>query len=89
MDSSKWWFEYGQYYDPDTSDVPTIDKIPAIAQHAYDTAKAISGNYVANRETNPTEIKFANGRRVFINSEGFLDTDFSDLGPPPHQGEAT
>lgn len=36
---------------------------------------AQSGNYVANREVNPTSITFANGRRVFLNNEGFLDVE--------------
>lgn len=34
---------------------------------------AASGNYIADREVNPTTITFKNGRRVFLNSEGFLD----------------
>ncbi len=36
-------------------------------------------NYVADREVNPTQIKFVNGRRVWINAEGGLDTDFGPL----------
>lgn len=44
-----------------------------------------SGNYVANRETNPTEVKFENGRRVFLNADGFLDVDFGELGPTHEQ----
>src|SRR5271168_1559633 len=34
-----------------------------------------SGNYTADREVNPTSVTFANGRRVFLNSEGFLDVE--------------
>jgi len=37
-----------------------------------------SGNYVADREINPTSVTFANGRRVFLNSEGFLDVETVD-----------
>lgn len=38
-------------------------------------------NYVADREVNPTQIKFANGRRVWVNADGGLDTDFGPLTP--------
>ena len=33
---------------------------------------ALSGNYVADREVNPTSVTFDNGRRVFLNKAGFL-----------------
>lgn len=39
------------------------------------------GNYVANRVVNPTEMKFDNGRRVFLTVDGFLDTDFEEMSP--------
>jgi hypothetical protein len=38
-------------------------------------AMAISRNYIADREVNPTSVTFANGRRVFLNLEGFLDVE--------------
>lgn len=48
-----------------------------------DQATATNGtNYVADREVNPTQIKFANGRRVWVNAEGGLDTDFGPMVTP-------
>lgn len=50
-------------------------------------------NYVADHESQPKQFKFSNGRRVWITSEGFLDTDFSPLiereSPPTGEKEAT
>lgn len=34
------------------------------------------GNYIANRDVNPTSVTFANGRRVFLNTDGFLDVEY-------------
>lgn len=48
--------------------------------YGHPLATAAGGtNYVADREVNPTQIKFANGRRVWINADGGLDTDFAPL----------
>ena len=41
----------------------------------FKRAMAISRNYIADRDINPTSVTFANGRRVFINSEGFLEVE--------------
>lgn len=35
-------------------------------------------NYIADKECNPTSVTFANGRRVWINSEGFLDVGWTE-----------
>lgn len=41
----------------------------------FKRAMAVSRNYVADREINPTSVTFANGRRVFLNLDGFLDVE--------------
>src|SRR5580692_3337356 len=38
-------------------------------------------NYTADRECNPTSVTFANGRRVWLNSEGFLDVGWAEGFP--------
>ncbi len=41
LDSSafeKWWEEAGQYYDPDSSDVPWFDKRKELAREAFNAA---------------------------------------------------
>lgn len=38
-------------------------------------------NYIADHESQPKQFKFANGRRVWITAEGYLDTDFGPLAP--------
>lgn len=45
-------------------------------------------NYVADHESQPRQFKFANGRRVWVTSEGFLDTDFGPLAPAPTRSAA-
>jgi len=40
-------------------------------------------NYVADHESQPRQFKFANGRRVWITAEGYLDTDFGPLVETP------
>jgi hypothetical protein len=67
----EWWNREGQFLDPDTSEVPWFDKRKSLAEMAFEKATAQSRNYVANRETNPTEITFKNGRVVIFKS-GFL-----------------
>lgn len=62
----EWWARVGRSIDPDTSDVPWEDKRRALAEAAFDAAIAQSGNYVANDDTRPTTVIFANGRAVRI-----------------------
>lgn len=59
-----WWHRKGQFIDPDTADVSWEDKRRALAEAAFDAALAQSGNYVANDDTDPTYVAFANGRIV-------------------------
>lgn len=59
-----WWDREGKSFDPDTSDVPWEDKRKALAEKAFDVAMAISQNYVADTEVNPSEVIFENGRRI-------------------------
>jgi Lar family restriction alleviation protein len=78
----EWWNRVGQYYDPDTDDVPWFDKRRALAEHAFDAATAQSRNYVANDSTCATEVKFTNGRVVKI-ADGFLQVEAPNDGAMP------
>ena len=53
--------------DPDNADY----------RRGFRIGMARSGNYVADREVNPTSVTFDNGRRVFLNGDGFLDVEYS------------
>lgn len=64
IDFDAWWFREGQYLDPDTDDVPWFDKRKALAEYAFRAAIAMSTNYIADRDTSPRKITFANGRVV-------------------------
>ena len=73
----QWWEREGRFFDPDTDDVPWFDKRKALAEKAFASATAQSGNYTANDSVNATEFNFSNGRRVWINGDGFLSTERS------------
>lgn len=60
----EWWEKTGKSIDPDTEDVPWYDKRKELARMAYEAGDAGSGNYVADDDTYPTKITFANGRVV-------------------------
>jgi hypothetical protein len=64
----QWWQEDGRFYDPGTEDVPWFDKRKQLAEAAYAAGKKVGslegGNYKADDFTYPTEINFANGRKV-------------------------
>jgi hypothetical protein len=78
----EWWKRVGRSLDPDTSDVSWYDKRAGLAVAAFTAAFAQSRNYVANKECEPTEITFANGRRVWIRFDEqenpFLEIDTVD-----------
>jgi len=38
-------------------------------------------NYTADKECNPTAVTFSNGRRVWLNAEGFLDVGWAEGFP--------
>ena len=63
-----WWDNEGKSIDPDTEDVSWFDKRKGLAERAFNTGlelgKAIAGNYTADDDTYPSEVNFANGRRV-------------------------
>lgn len=61
-----WWHRTGHKLDPDTSDVSWYDKRKGLAEAAFHAAMAIGGNYVCDKECEPTEAEFVNGRRVWI-----------------------
>lgn len=63
---SGWWSRDGQYLDPDTSDVPWYDKRKGLAHLAFNAAMGMSGNYVADKECEPTIVTFTNGRAVSL-----------------------
>ncbi len=67
-----WWDQTGQYYDPDTDDVPWFDKRKELAAKAFADAIAMSGNYIADHELFPQKITFANGRVVKMKGQGHL-----------------
>jgi hypothetical protein len=71
----EWWNREGQYLDPDTSDVPWFDKRRGLAEMAFNAAMAISGNYVSDDPVLPQRFDFVNGRAVWINNDGILETD--------------
>lgn len=60
----EWWENEGKYLDPDTEDVSWFDKRKELAQMAFGAGRAGSGNYVADHDTYPKEVRFANGRVV-------------------------
>jgi hypothetical protein len=62
----QWWNRHGRFIDPDTEDVPWFDKRKALAELAFEAAKAQSGNYTANDECMPDRVTFGNGRVVEI-----------------------
>lgn len=66
-----WWDTRGGYIDPDPS-VPWSDKRKGLAEFAFRAAMAQSRNYVANNVVGPTEITFANGRRVLMGKKCLL-----------------
>ena|ERR1700686_2096837 len=61
-----WWETVGKFYDPDTEDVSWFDKRKALAEQAFEYAKAVSRNYVASSEIYPEKVIFANGRTVGV-----------------------
>lgn len=72
MDFDAWWKREGERIDPDTSDVPWFDKRRALAEAAWEAAKGVSSNYVADHELYPQKITFANGRVVKMKGTGHL-----------------
>lgn len=42
---------------------------------AYDAAKARAGNYVADREIAPREVRFTDGRTVRVVGDGYLEVE--------------
>jgi hypothetical protein len=61
-----WWARVGKSLDPDTSDVSWFDKRKSLAEAAFVAAMAQSRNYVCDKECEPTEALFANGREIWI-----------------------
>lgn len=61
-----WWARTGKGLDPDTEDVPWYDKRKGLAQAAFAAAMAQSRNYICDKSYDPTEVTFANGRKVWI-----------------------
>lgn len=74
----------GRYLDPDTSDVPWVDKRKGLAELAWVAAAGQSSNYVADTEVSPHKVTFANGRTVHVDSEGCLQ-----VGRGPYPGESS
>ncbi len=72
IDFDEWWTREGKFIDPDTCDVPWIDKREALAQCAFRAAIAQSRNYVADDHVVPTQFTFANGRVVTVGDDGTL-----------------
>ena len=72
MNFDEWWNREGQFYDPDTEDVPWYDKRKALAEKSWMVAKAMSTNYTADHDTFPQIITFANGRVVGMKGPGYL-----------------
>ena len=62
----EWWIRIGRTLDPDVSDAAWYDKRRALAEAAFNAAKAQSRNYAADEETMPGKITFGNGRVVWI-----------------------
>lgn len=82
----EWWNRVGRYYDPDTSDVPWEDKRRFLAELAFDAAMAQSRNYTADREVDPLNVTFANGRTVAKGGVGLIigtqNGEFRRTDPP-------
>ncbi len=64
-----WWTRDGRFIDPDTSDVPWFDKRKGLAARAFIAALAMSRNYTADDDTDPSQFTFANGRTVTIGDD--------------------
>lgn len=62
----EWWARAGKSIDPDTSDVSWHDKRKGLAAAAFAAATAQSRNYTCDKSYDPTEVTFANGRKVWI-----------------------
>lgn len=62
----EWWARAGKSIDPDTSDVSWHDKRKGLAAAAFSAATAQGMNYTCDKACDPTEVTFANGRRVWI-----------------------
>lgn len=63
---ASWWHRTGRALDPDTSDVSWYDKRKGLAEAAFNAAMAVGRNYVCDKEGEPTEAEFVNGRKVWI-----------------------
>ena len=72
MNFDEWWKREGNFYDPDTEDVPWFDKRRELARKAFEVATAISTNYIADHEIYPQRITFSNGRIVSMKGTGHL-----------------
>lgn len=63
---ASWWHRTGKTLDPDTEDVSWYDKRKGLAEAAFVAAMAVGRNYVCDKECEPTEAEFVNGRKVWI-----------------------
>jgi hypothetical protein len=76
-----WWQRDGKFIDPDTSDVPWFDKRKGLAAQAFDAAIQMSRNYVADDDTAPDQVTFANGRIVTLGDDGALKVNQAPTAP--------
>jgi hypothetical protein len=65
----KWWMKTGRLIDPDTSEIPWVDKCKGLAAVAFEAAMAISRNYIADDDVHANVVVFSNGRRVQVYEE--------------------
>lgn len=64
LNFDEWWENEGKSLDPDTEEVSWYDKRKELARMAFGDGCAGSGNYVADHDTYPKEVRFADGRVV-------------------------
>ena len=61
----EWWSRSGKTLDPDP-DVSWYDKRKGIALLAFAAATYQSRNFTCDKPYDPTEVTFANGRKIWI-----------------------
>ena len=84
----EWWERRGRMIDPEPS-VSWEDKRKALAEEAYRSAMAQSGNVVVDVSEEPRRAHFANGRRVEVAADGCLSIGWQErevqYAPPTMQ----
>jgi hypothetical protein len=79
MNFDEWWERCGIESSASRRD---------LAAEAFAAAKAQSGNYVCDRPVKPTEVTFANGRKVKLMPEDGEEAFYLEVGWAKYMGVA-